>query len=34
LSDARGGEAGGHQLILSAVVIWMTNVAVFALWYS
>jgi hypothetical protein len=25
---------GGHQLILSPVVIWMTNVAVFALWYS
>jgi uncharacterized membrane protein len=29
----RGGKAGGHQLILSAVVIWLTNVAVFALWY-
>ena len=29
----RGGKAGGHQLILSAGVIWMTNVAVFALWY-
>ena len=29
----RGGKAGGHQLIVSVVVIWMTNVAVFALWY-
>jgi uncharacterized membrane protein len=28
-----GRKAGGHQLILSAVVIWLTNVAVFALWY-
>jgi hypothetical protein len=28
----RGGKAGGHQLILSAGVIWMTNAAVFALW--
>ncbi len=27
----RGGKAGGHQLILSSVVIWLTNVAVFAL---
>jgi uncharacterized membrane protein len=26
-------KAGGHQLILSAVVIWLTNVAVFALWF-
>jgi uncharacterized membrane protein len=30
----RGGKVpGGHQLILSAIVIWLTNVAVFALWY-
>jgi uncharacterized membrane protein len=29
----KGGKAGGHQLILSAVVIWLTNVAVFALWF-
>lgn len=26
-----GGKAGGHQLLLSSVVIWITNVAVFAL---
>ena len=30
----KGGlKAGGHQLILSSVVIWLTNVVVFALWY-
>ncbi|MGB9183746.1 MAG: hypothetical protein WCB67_06745 [Solirubrobacteraceae bacterium] len=30
----KGGlKAGGHQLILSAVVIWLTNVVVFALWF-
>jgi len=29
----KGGKAGGHQLILSAMVIWLTNVAVFALWF-
>jgi uncharacterized membrane protein len=30
----RGGlKAGGHQLILPAVVIWLTNVVVFALWF-
>jgi uncharacterized membrane protein len=28
-----GGKAGGRPLLLSAVVIWLTNVAVFALWY-
>lgn len=28
-----GGKTGGHQLLLSAVVIWSTNVAVFALWF-
>jgi hypothetical protein len=27
----RGGKAGGHQLLLSAIVIWLTNVVVFAL---
>lgn len=27
----RGGKAGGHQLLLSSIVIWLTNVAVFAL---
>src|SRR5437588_5414234 len=29
----KGGKANGHQLILSSIVIWLTNVAVFALWY-
>lgn len=29
----KGGRANGHQLILSSVVIWLTNVAVFALWF-
>jgi hypothetical protein len=29
----RGGRAGGHALILAGVVIWLTNVLVFALWY-
>jgi uncharacterized membrane protein len=28
-----GGKTGGHQLLLSAVVIWSTNVVVFALWF-
>jgi uncharacterized membrane protein len=28
-----GGKAGGRPLILSAVVIWLTNIAVFALWF-
>jgi uncharacterized membrane protein len=28
-----GGKAGGRPLILAAIVIWLTNVAVFALWY-
>lgn len=27
----RGGKAGGHQLLLSSIVIWLTNVTVFAL---
>lgn len=29
----KGGKAGGHQLILSAMVIWLTNVVAFALWF-
>jgi uncharacterized membrane protein len=29
----KGGKAGGHPLLLSSIVIWLTNVAVFALWY-
>jgi uncharacterized membrane protein len=29
----KGGKANGHELILSSVVIWLTNVAVFALWF-
>lgn len=29
----QGGKAGGHQLILSGIVLWATNVLVFALWY-
>lgn len=29
----RGGKAGGTQLILSALVIWFTNVLIFGLWY-
>jgi uncharacterized membrane protein len=28
-----GGKAGGRPLILASIVIWLTNVAVFALWY-
>jgi uncharacterized membrane protein len=28
-----GGKAGGHELILAAIDIWLTNVAVFGLWY-
>ncbi len=28
-----GGKAGGRPLIVSSIVIWLTNVAVFALWY-
>ena len=28
-----GGKAGGRPLILAAVVIWLTNLAVFALWF-
>jgi uncharacterized membrane protein len=28
-----GGKAGGRPLILASIVIWLTNVAVFALWF-
>jgi uncharacterized membrane protein len=28
-----GGKAGGHKLILSGVVLWATNVLLFAVWY-
>jgi uncharacterized membrane protein len=28
-----GGKAGGHELILSGVVLWATNVLLFAVWY-
>lgn len=28
-----GGKAGGHELILAAIDIWLTNVAIFGLWY-
>jgi uncharacterized membrane protein len=28
-----GGKAGGRPLLLSSIVIWLTNVAVFALWF-
>jgi uncharacterized membrane protein len=28
-----GGRAGAHQLILSGVVLWVTNVLLFAVWY-
>jgi uncharacterized membrane protein len=28
-----GGKAGGRPLLLSSIVIWLTNLAVFALWY-
>jgi uncharacterized membrane protein len=29
----RGGRAGGADLLVSAITIWLTNVLVFALWY-
>jgi hypothetical protein len=29
----KGGRVGGHPLILSGVVLWVTNVLIFALWY-
>jgi uncharacterized membrane protein len=28
-----GGKAGGHSLVLSGVVLWVTNVLLFAVWY-
>jgi hypothetical protein len=28
-----GGKAGGHKLILSGAVLWVTNVLLFAVWY-
>jgi uncharacterized membrane protein len=28
-----GGKAGGHGLVLSGVVLWVTNVLLFAVWY-
>ena len=28
-----GGQAGGRELIISAVEIWLTNVLIFGLWY-
>jgi uncharacterized membrane protein len=28
-----GGKAGGHSLILSGIVLWVTNVLLFAVWY-
>jgi uncharacterized membrane protein len=29
----RGGKENGHQLILSGIVLWCTNVLLFGLWY-
>jgi uncharacterized membrane protein len=28
-----GGKVGGHQLILSGALVWLTNVLLFAVWY-
>jgi hypothetical protein len=28
-----GGKAGGHELILAAIDIWLTNIVVFGLWF-
>jgi uncharacterized membrane protein len=28
-----GGKTGGHSLILSGIVLWATNVLIFAVWY-
>jgi len=28
-----GGKAGGHKLVLSGIVLWATNVLLFAVWY-
>jgi len=29
----KGGRAGGHPLILAGIVLWVTNVLIFAIWY-
>ncbi len=29
----QGGKAGGHPLILAGIVLWATNVLIFAIWY-
>ena len=29
----KGGKAGGHALILAGMVLWATNVLIFAIWY-
>jgi hypothetical protein len=29
----KGGKAGGHPLILAGIVLWVTNVLLFGLWY-
>ncbi len=29
----QGGKAGGHPLILAGIVLWVTNVLVFGIWY-
>ena len=29
----KGGKAGGHPLILAGIVLWVTNVLLFALWF-
>jgi hypothetical protein len=29
----KGGKAGGHPLILAGIVLWTTNVLIFAIWY-
>ncbi len=29
----KGGKAGGHPLILAGIVLWVTNVLIFAIWY-
>ncbi|MDQ6749467.1 MAG: hypothetical protein M3Z33_01730 [Actinomycetota bacterium] len=29
----QGGKTGGHPLILAGIVLWVTNVLIFAIWY-
>jgi uncharacterized membrane protein len=29
----KGGKAGGHPLVLAGIVLWITNVLLFAVWY-